>query len=66
MGNGLDAIGNFFKAVNNTAQDISNGSFDPKKVVKRQGYLSNGQPNSILDPNIAASANSHRTAAGDF
>lgn len=59
----LDVIGKFFQAIDTTAHDISNGSFDPKKMLKKQGFLSNGQPNCVFDPNVAA-ANVQKTASG--
>ena len=66
MGDSISSIGKFFKAVDNTARDISNGNFDPKKMLKKQGILSNGHPNCVFDPNISASAASHKTAAGEI
>ena len=64
MGSGLDAI-KFFKTTMNETVDNINTSLTQKKTVKR-GYLSNGQPNCVFDANIAATAGSHKTAAGDY
>lgn len=64
MGNGIDAI-KFFKTTMSETVDNISTNLAQKKPVKR-GYLSNGQPNCVFDPNIAASVSSQKTAAGDY
>lgn len=65
MSNGIDAI-KFFKTTMSDAVDNISSNFGQKKPIKKIGYLSNGQPNCVFDPNIAASVSSQKTAAGDY